>query len=102
MSDAEWNQGFAQCLGMYLAGDAIGEHDERGEPVGDDDFLLLINAYHETMPFQIPGFQGHRRWRVAIDTGDPGMQNSEKHHARGGVIPLQGRSLVLLRQFRRT
>ena len=102
MSDAEWNQGFAQCLGMYLAGDAIGEDDERGEPVGDDDFLLLINAYHETMPFQIPGFQGHRRWRVAIDTGDPGMQNSEKHHARGGVIPLQGRSLVLLRQFRRT
>ncbi len=102
MSDAEWNQGFAQCLGLYLAGDAIGEHDERGQPASDDDFLLLINAYHETMPFQIPGFQGHRRWRIAIDTGDPGMQNAEKYYARGGIIPLQGRSLVLLRQIRRT
>ena len=40
--------------------------------------------------------------RIAIDTGDPGMQNAEKYYARGGIIPLQGRSLVLLRQIRRT
>jgi isoamylase len=31
MSDAEWDLGFARCLGMYLAGDAIGEVSERGE-----------------------------------------------------------------------
>ena len=99
MSDAEWNQGFAQCLGMYLAGDAIGEADEQGEPVHDDDFLLLINAYHELMPFQIPGFQKHRRWKIVVDTNEPRMQNADKYYARGSVISLHGRSLMLLRQY---
>lgn len=98
MSDTEWNQGFAHCLGMYLAGDAIGEVDAAGEPVRDANFLLLINAYHEAVPFQIPGFQGNKRWQVAIDTNDPENRHAEKHYARGCVFPLPGRSLVLLRQ----
>ncbi len=98
MSDTEWNQGFAHCLGMYLAGDAIGEVDEHGTPLYDNNFLLLINAYHEAVPFQIPGFQGHRRWQVAIDTHDPDRQSVDKHYARGSVFPLHGRSLVLLQQ----
>ena len=99
MSDAEWNQGFAQCLGMYLAGDTIGEADDYGEPVRDDDFLMLINAYHEVVPFQIPGFQKHRRWKIVVDTNDPRMQNADKYYARGSVISLHGRSLMLLRQY---
>ena len=98
MSETEWNQGFAHCLGMYLAGDAIGEVDEHGAPLRDSNFLLLINAYHEAVPFQIPGFHGHRRWQVAIDTDDPDMQSIEKHYARGSIFSLHGRSLVLLQQ----
>lgn len=98
MSDAEWNQGFARCLGMYLAGDAIGEVNSRGEPVKDSDFLLLINAHHEPIPFQIPGFHGRMRWQVAIDTNDPEMLSAGKRLACGNVFPLQGRTLVLLRQ----
>ena len=98
MSDAEWDQGFARCLGMYLAGDAIGEVNERGEKVRDDDFLLLINAHHEAIPFQIPGFRGRMRWRVVIDTTDPELLSAEKHYARGNLVPLHGRSLILLQQ----
>ena len=98
MSDAEWDQGFARCLGMYLAGDAIGEVNERGVPVRDNDFLLLINAHHEVIPFQVPGFRGRVRWQIAVDTTDPEMRSVEKHYARGSVFPLQGRSLVLLQQ----
>lgn len=98
MSDAEWDQGFARCLGMYLAGDTIGEVSERGVPIRDDDFLLLINAHHEVIPFQVPGFRGRVRWQIAVDTTDPEMRNAEKHYARGSVFPLQGRSLVLLQQ----
>ena len=98
MSDAEWDQGFARCLGMYLAGDAIGEVSARGVPVRDDDFLLLINAHHEPIPFQVPGFRGRVRWQVAVDTTDPALRSAEKHYARGSVFRLQGRSLVLLQQ----
>ena len=98
MSDTEWNQGFAHCLGMYLSGEHIGEVNARGEAVRDGNFLLLINAYHEAVPFQIPGFHGHRRWQVAIDTSDPERRSPEKHYSRGSVFALPGRSLVLLQQ----
>jgi isoamylase len=98
MDDTEWNQGFAHCLGIYLADGVAGEVDLAGKPVTDSNFLLLINAYHEAVPFQIPGFQGHRRWQVTIDTNDPERRNAEKLHARGSVYLLQGRSLVLLQQ----
>ena len=50
MGADEWNQGFARCLGMYLLGDAIGEVDEQGRHVVDDDFILLINAHQAITP----------------------------------------------------
>ncbi|BCB27503.1 glycogen operon protein GlgX homolog [Sulfurimicrobium lacus] len=98
MSNAEWNQGFARCLGMYLAGDAIGEVDKHGNPVKDNDFLLLINAHHEPIPFQIPGFHSRTRWHVTIDTSDPNMLGPAKRYACGSIFLLQGRSLVLMQQ----
>ena len=36
MTDEAWNAGFVKCLGMRLAGDVIGEEDERGEPIIGD------------------------------------------------------------------
>ncbi|MDP3688370.1 MAG: hypothetical protein Q8R64_12345, partial [Sulfurimicrobium sp.] len=66
MGDAEWNQGFARCLGMYLAGDAIGEVDRRGNPVGDDDFILMLNASSDEIPFTLPSFRPHGRWLLAV------------------------------------
>ena len=99
MSDYEWNQGFARCLGMYLAGDAIGEVDPHGAPVIDDNFLLLINAHHEEIPFVLPGFRSNVRWQIAIDTSDGGPDaGARRYHARGDAFPLEGRSLVLLLQ----
>ena len=98
MSDEEWNLGFARCLGMYLAGDAIGELDRRGAPVTDDNFMLLINAHHEEIPFVLPGFRNSVRWRVTIDTSQTGADPDGRRHARGEVFRLQGRSLVLLQQ----
>ena len=101
MSDAEWDQGFARCLGMYLAGDAIDEVSERGDPISDDHFLLLINAHDETIPFQIPGFNARGRWQVAVDTSTSDVHGTEKRYAGGSIFSLHGRSLVLLQQVAR-
>jgi glycogen operon protein len=98
MSGHEWNQGFARCLGMYLAGDGIDDVSEQGVVATDDDFLLLINAHHEAIPFQIPGFRGRLRWQVALDTDDPDRVGANKRYAAGSVFSLHGRSLVLLQQ----
>jgi glycogen operon protein len=100
MGDDEWNQGFASCLGMYLAGDAIGEVDRRGNPVSDDDFLLMLNASADEIAFTLPGFRSHIRWLPVVDTSTQSERAETKRYARGSAYPLQRRSLVLLRQPR--
>ncbi|MGE5320093.1 MAG: glycogen debranching protein GlgX [Hyphomicrobiaceae bacterium] len=100
MGDDEWNQGFARCLGMYLSGDAIGEVDRQGNIVSDDDFILLLNASPDEIPFTLPGFRPRVRWLPVVDTSTQSERSTTKHYARGSAYPLQGRSLVLLQQSR--
>ncbi len=100
MSEKEWNQGFARCLGMYLAGDDIGEVDRRGSPVVDDNFLLLLNASSGEIRFVLPSYSQSQRWLHVVDTSFPAEPTIAKHYARGSAYPVQARSLVLLRQPR--
>jgi glycogen operon protein len=50
MSAEAWQTGEARCLGVRLAGDCIGDVDERGEAVVGDTILVLMNAHHEDLP----------------------------------------------------
>ena len=54
MTTEEWSQDFARCLGVYLAGSALTEVDARGQRVVDDDFVVLFNAHHDSVPFRLP------------------------------------------------
>lgn len=97
MTDEEWNQSFARCLGMHLAGDALEEHDERGQRIEDVDLLLLINAHYEPIPFKIPMAATRVRWHTLVDTTyDSGQRADERYFYSAESYPLQGRSLVLL------
>ncbi len=76
MTDEEWQNSFARCLGLYLAGDALEEQDEKGNPVVDNRFLLLVNAHHEPIPFTLPELVPVTHWQLILDTswsnGGPG------------------------------
>ncbi|HEY3178003.1 MAG TPA: glycogen debranching protein GlgX [Casimicrobiaceae bacterium] len=96
MTVVEWNQDFARCLGVLLAGDAFGETDSRGQAVRDDNVLLLFNAYHDAIEFRLPGEDGTRRWRVLIDTAHDGGIVSEETFHTAPIYELAGRSVVLL------
>jgi glycogen operon protein len=100
MSDEEWGQSFVRCLGMYLAGRALEEHDERGRALVDDDLLVLLNAHHEPIPFALPTSNGSTRWQSVIDTQYDSGLAPEAHYDAGVQYPLQGRSVALLIQFR--
>ena len=95
MSDEEWGQSFARSLGVFLAGRAIDEQDERGCPVVDDDLLLLMNAHHEAVPFTLPHIDA-ARWVLAFDTRLASEPTGEDRFGPGEVYALQGRSLALL------
>ncbi len=96
MSDEEWNQHTARCLGVYLSGAELSETDERGEPVIDDDFVLLINAHDEPIPFLLPAYGRSDPWICLLDTGFENGASDDDRYAGGDEYPLQGRSLVLL------
>ena len=68
MGDDAWDAGFVKCLGVRLAGDLIGEVDERGEPETGDTLLILFNAHHEPIPFVLPEALEDQRWERLIDT----------------------------------
>ncbi|WP_455205270.1 glycogen debranching protein GlgX [Kaarinaea lacus] len=102
MTDKEWHQSFARCLGLFLAGNAIEEYDERGGLVKDENMILLFNSHHEAISFTLPAQPKNARWEVQLDTSfDDQKEYASRFFHSGGEYPLQKRSLVLLRQQRR-
>src|SRR6202023_2093462 len=98
MTETEWNQHFARCLGVYLAGAAIERSDKRGRPVTDNNFMLLFNAHHEEIPFVLPQFLRDKAWWTVLDTSADTLPFEQRRHEAGTLYPLQGRSLALLRE----
>ena len=96
MTDEEWNQNFARCLGVSLLGEAVDEVDERGQPTHDDNYLLLMNAHHEEIPFMMPAPPSGTGWFAIIDTACQTTRNPEAYYQTGTQYPLQARSLALL------
>jgi glycogen operon protein len=95
MSDDAWNAGFVKCLGVRLAGDLVGDVDERGEPIRGDTLLILLNAHHEALPFTLPVTSAGHVWQLLFDTFNP---DAPVAHFEGKyAYPLQGRSLALFR-----
>ena len=85
MTAQDWELPFARCIGMLMVGERLAERDERGNPVMDDDLLVLLNAHHDAIDFALPG----EGWVTVLDT-------AVQPAAGKATYPLQGRSLALL------
>jgi glycogen operon protein len=96
MTDEEWNQEFARCLGVSLSGHAADELDDRGQPIHDDNYLLLMNAHHEEIPFIVPTPLYSSGWFAILDTSCQTTRNPDAFYAASTSYPLQARSLALL------
>ncbi|WP_375431560.1 glycogen debranching protein GlgX [uncultured Friedmanniella sp.] len=68
MTSADWSNGYAQSLMVFLNGDAIPESDSMGRRVTDDHFLLMFNASSEDISFRTPAVGFGDNWRVQLDT----------------------------------
>jgi len=98
MTESEWDVPFARCLGLYLAGAAIERRDRRGRLVTDNNFVLLCNAHHEPIPFQLPEPLAEKVWWTVLDTSAGAAPFAQQRLEPGTRYPLQGRSLALLRE----
>ena len=100
MSDEEWSNSFARCLGMFLAGSGLDERDGRGRRMRDDNVLLLFNAHHELVPFHLPYAETGRVWEVVLDTASDTAVAAGRRLKGGEEYPLDGRSMALLKLLR--
>jgi glycogen operon protein len=96
MTTEEWEKDYARSLGMWLNGEVLPETDERGQRLQDASFLVLFNAHHDLIEFKLPQASG--AWTVEIDTFTESGEAPPDHATAQDTYPLQGRSLVLLRQ----
>lgn len=94
MTDEMWHKSCG-CLGIAIPGSGLKERDFHGDPVEDDDFLLLLNTHSEPHSFVIPMLSGIDVWLPLLDTARD--SSSELDAFSGGdVYPLHSRSLALL------
>ncbi len=102
MTDDDWQVDYARSLGVFLNGEQIGMVDERGAPIKDASFYLLLNAHHEALGFTLPRERWGRRWVRLVDTDagvavrDPG--EDAPITTAGAEIQVAPRSLMLLRR----
>jgi glycogen operon protein len=95
MTEEDWEAGFAKSLATYLNGNGIRTMDERGEPVTDDCYYLVFNAWHEPIEFTLPSSDYAPSWRMVLDTAALGEVEPTEHKA-GETITVEGRAVVVL------
>jgi isoamylase len=97
MTEEQWEDPHARCLGVLLDGRAqpTGIH----RPGDDDTLLLLLNAHHDVVSFCLPEVAEGSHWICLLDTNRPDLRDGEEH-AFNSEFLLTGRSVLLLQLVR--
>jgi glycogen operon protein len=68
MPEDAWNTEWTRSLGLMLNGKTLQVSDENGDPLTDDSFLILVNAFHEGVEFKLPPVPNGSPWCQLMDT----------------------------------
>jgi isoamylase len=92
MTAEDWADPLARSVTLFIDGSTDPDLGPDGTPAADDDFLIFVNAWWETLKFHTPlGFSA-RRWDFVCDTFDPSRSG-----AAAAAVDVGPRSLVVLR-----
>jgi isoamylase len=97
MTQAGWADGDALTLGVYLDGSDAPDTGPDGQPLLDDDFLVLVNAWWEPMSFTIPPTRPGQAWQREVDSYDPPCAWAAARTQAGDHVTAGPRSVVVLR-----
>jgi len=68
MPEEAWGAEWTRSLGLMLNGKTLQVSDENGNPLEDDSFLILVNAFHEGVEFTLPPVPNGSPWCQVMDT----------------------------------
>jgi isoamylase len=103
MTSAGWSDPEQRTLGMRLFGLELDEPDVRGMPFVEDVLFVLFHASDTPTTFMLPPCSTDAHWVLLLDTATPRAPGTSAVHViyeSAAAYPLQGRSVVLLRQER--
>lgn len=91
MTDDDWRSSGTSELTMFLAGRGIGDVDEFGRAIVDDNLVVLINAGPSGRDFVLPHLShAQDNWQLVVDTA---QDKKEEKSAGGGTTHLESHSL---------
>ncbi|HTZ90460.1 MAG TPA: glycogen debranching protein GlgX [Alloacidobacterium sp.] len=99
LKEEVWNAGWIRTLGMMLNGATLDATDQLGNSISDNSFLLLMNAHHGAVNFQLPPPPQDGVWQTVLSTNNiatPFKKSTARRRVR-----LEGRSLILLMERER-
>ncbi len=104
MTPRDWDDPFGRCISMILAGDAMDEFDERGNPIFDDTMLVMINAHFEPVTFVMPPSRSAVKrprskgvWILELDTARESGQYASQPLRPGKQLEMSPRSVAVFR-----
>ncbi len=96
MTGADWADGDARCVTIYLDGRDAPDRSDDGRLLIDDDVLVLVNSWWEPLEFTLPVTRPNQSWRPEIDTFDPSATPDPVGLHAGETRTVGPRSLVVL------
>jgi isoamylase len=102
MTQADWADGSALAVAIYLDGCDAPDRDRDGRPMLDDDFLLMVNAWWEPLTFTIPVTRPPvagpgQAWHPEIDTYEGLTSDGKPPVHPGDQVTVGPRSVVVFR-----
>jgi isoamylase len=99
MTRGDWDRGDALAVGAFLNGAEIADETRQGEPILDDSFLVLFNAWRDPLSFRLPPVRFGRRWALELSTADPDLASGAWETPVRSQVEVPERSLLLLRRI---
>jgi len=97
MEAGDWSDPNALAIALYLDGSDAPDRAADGTWLIDDDFMVLVNAWWESLDFTLPETRPQARWQQEIDTFDPVRAGSAVTRLQAGdQIAVGPRSVVVL------
>jgi glycogen operon protein len=104
MNDEDWNNYFAKTTILFLDGDKVNAHDEHGQKIKDDSFLIIFNGHYEEMEFTLPTIEDVKTYELIIDTmlGEDAFTHDDERYpvTPGKGVLVEQRSLRLYKAIK--
>ncbi len=88
MSEDDWHDPIVKVVGLLYS-------NSNGRRL-----LILLNAHHEPVEFQLPGDDTAASWTTLLRTDQGGSAQVGEVHAAGNAPDIPGRSLIVLQGWR--